>query len=224
MSDDPKKPKTIWTYAEAEDQKPSLVRLTADHLCLAVVPKGDLEKTAAALEAGGDVVSQNIPLAKITGIEGDVEWADSVVSLTVTYKVGETKTEEATFQLNNQKEWDELSGSLLGRFGPGWERTEAKHAAWRSALFPLGAAVVFALITWWMHYEASRIAAGEHLEAHGSGRNRLVVTVMHWVESWIGPTGVLLLGAVLVLACLGWLWYALANPNTYVALRSKEAP
>jgi hypothetical protein len=222
MSNNPGKPKTIWTYAEAEDKKPSLVRLTADHLCLAVVPKADLEKTAASLEAGGDVVSQNIPLAKITGIEGNVEWADSVVSLTVTYRLSETKTETADFQLNNKKEWEKLSGSLLGRLGPGWERQEARHSAVRSALWPLGTAVVFALVTWWMYHEASLIAAGEELEAHGHGRTRLVISVAHLIEGWVGPTGVLIIGAVLVLACMAWLWYALAYPDTHVAIRSKE--
>jgi hypothetical protein len=225
MSGDPTKPKTIWTYPSpvAEKKEPTLVRLTADHLCLAAVPVADLDKTVAALEAGGDVVSQSIPLAKITGIEGTAGgWIAYGVNLTVTYKVSETQTETATFQLNNKKEWDELGGSLLGRFGPGWELKAAKHPAWRSALFPLGAAVWFALITWWMHYEASRIAAGEHLEAHGSGRHKVVETVMLWVEGWIGPLGVLLVGAVIVLVCLGWLWYALANPGTHVALRSKE--
>jgi hypothetical protein len=197
MSTEPVKPRTVWTYPSAEDKQPTLARLTADHLCLAVVPAADLEKTVVALDAGGDVV---------------------------TYKLSDTKTETATFQLAERKDWDELSDALLERFGPGWERSAKKNPSWFAALWPLGVIVVAALVTWWMHYEASRIAAGEHLQATGSGRAKAVTAVMHLVEGWIGTTGVLILGGLAVLVGFLWLGYALAYPGVHVTLRPRERP
>jgi hypothetical protein len=221
---DATKPKTIWTYAEAGEDTPSLVRLTAEHLALATVPAADLEKTVANLEAGGEVVCRTIPLTKITGIVGDVEegWADQSVGVTVTYRLSDSKTETATFKLAQRSDWNELSGVLLERFGPAWQRKEARKSSWTSALWPLGIAVVVGLVTFWMYTEASLIAEGQHLKEHGAGKAKLVSTVMHLVEGWIGPTGVLVLGAVVLLACLWWLWYNIANPGRQVMLQTME--
>ena len=93
--------KAIWTNPSPEDEEPSLVRLTADELCLATIPGEDLEKTVANLEAGGHVASQNIPLGKVSGVEGYLESdsADATVAVTVTYKVSDSQTETAEFHL-----------------------------------------------------------------------------------------------------------------------------
>jgi hypothetical protein len=218
------KPKTIWTCAGADEDAPSLVRLSGDQLSLASVPAADLERTVANLEAGGDLACRTIPLATITGVVGEIAdgWAGRSVSVTVTYRSSESKTDTATFELARRTDWDELSGVLLGRFGPGWQRKEVRNSPWRVALWPLGVALLVGVVTFWMCREASLIAEGHRLQTPGTGKAKLVRAVMHLIEGWIGPTGVLILGGVLMLACLPWLWYSIAYPGRRVTLKSLE--
>jgi hypothetical protein len=213
--------KTIWTNPTPEEDEPSLVRLTADALCLACIPAEDLEKAVADLEAGSQVVSQNIPLGKITTIEGHIDNSETV-SLTVTYKVSDSQTETAEFQLPQRKDWDEFSEQLLQRFGPGWERKEERESRWSSAFWPGLVTVIAGLVSGWMYHEASLIAQGRKLSEHGSGRTKVLFGLMHLIEGWIGPTGVLILGGIVVLLGLLWIWYSIASPGVNVVLRSRE--
>ncbi len=218
-SDTTDKPNRVWINPKSEEDKPSLVCLKPDVLCLVVVPADELEKTAAALVDGGDVVAQTMPLAtmaKLQGQEGDHD-------LTITYKQGEGTTDSVTVTLTDSSKRDELLAALQERLGPSWTCQRQQVSRLSASLWPLGVTAGIVLVTWFMYTEAQEIAAGEHLKPFGRGKAKLVTWVMHWVEGLIGASGVLIVGALLATLCLVWLGYAVARPAIRVTVRPENA-
>jgi hypothetical protein len=210
----------VWTNPVSEEDEPSLVRLTSDALCLAVVPAEDLEKTATTLASGGAVTSRNIPLTAITQLQGD----EGDIELTVTYKQGLSKTESVTIRLAKSIKRDELLNALTNSLGPGWQRDRNRTSRLRAVLWPLGALALVSFVPWFMYDEAQLIAAGRHLEAHALNRRaRGMQIVMHWIEGLIGATGVLILGGLLACGCLVWFCTALGSPPVRITLRPKRS-
>jgi hypothetical protein len=215
------KPNHIWTYPESEEGEPSLVRLTPDMLSLAVIPKQDLEKTAAALEKGDTVAARDIPVTLITQLQAETGGNE----LIVTYKQSESKADSVTITLADETKRNELLGVLTDYLGTDWQREERRASRLSQGLWPLGATAAVALLTWVMHGEALRIAAGEHLKTpNGSAKRRLVSYVMHWVEGLIGPTGILVLGGLLGAVCLGWFVLAVTRPPLQITIRPRPVP
>src|SRR4051794_4561494 len=88
----------IWANPGAAKDRPTLVRLTLDSLTLATVPSADLEQVSAALRNGGDLPGKVIPLASVTGAEGDEDGAE----LKVTYRTGPTSKESEAIDFADQ--------------------------------------------------------------------------------------------------------------------------
>jgi hypothetical protein len=211
------KPLQVWTNPKSAKDKPSLVCLKPDSLWLAVVPTADLDKTAAALKNGGEVVAQHIPLARITQLQGDE--GDSEV--TVTYKQGESQTGEVTITFADRSTCDQFRNALANRLGSGWQWERRQIGRLSLSLWPLVTTAVVAVVTGFMYFEAHRIAAGEHLKSPfgDNARLKLVSLVMHWVEGLIGTTGVLILGGLLLTLCIVWWVYEVAHPPVRITVR-----
>jgi hypothetical protein len=207
----------VWTNpnADTDEDEPSLVRLTADALCLAVVPAADLDKTVAALNAGEPVAAKTIPLATIERLHGDEDESELVVS----FKQGVIKTEEVTVTLADAGQRNELMAALADRLGPEWQLSSRRTSRFKASLWPIGCLVVAAALIWIMYMEAVVIAGGGHVEAgHGRARSRLFRIVTGWLAGLLGPTGVIILGVVLAVLCVIWLGYAVAKPPTRVTV------
>jgi hypothetical protein len=158
-----------------------------------------------------------IPLATLTELQGDEGGQD----LTVTFKVGDS-TESNAIQLATAAERDELFDALQSRLGPEWIRVRATSGRFSSAILPLLITAMAGVVTWAMYHEASRIAAGEHLEALGKrAKDRAFSEVMHWVEGAIGEVGVLIVGGLVCVICAAWLLNSILWPTTSITIRPK---
>jgi hypothetical protein len=208
----------VWTNPGSEKDKPSLVYLKPDALCLAVVPAADLEKTAAALLGGGAVVAQIIPLRTITQLEGDE--GDNL--LNVAFKQGEGKSDSVDISLVDGSQRDEVLDALRVCLGSDWECERRREGRLSASGLPLFVTAVAAVLTWEMYDEAQRITAGEHLKVvGGNARTKIFSFVMHWVEGHVGVTGVLILGGLLVTLGLWWLVYAVTHPSIRITVRPR---
>jgi hypothetical protein len=215
MSDDHPSPRSlVWTNPAAEEKQPTLVRLTTAALTLATVPAADLDNVVTALNKGGDLAGQVIPLSAITGAEGD----SGEAGLTVQYRSAPSKTEPASILFADAAQREEFLVALLAALGPGWRRRDRAVSRWVASLWILVPTAVVALLTWGLHAEAARIAEGRPPVDWGKGRLKLVGAVAHWAEAQIGPTGVLIFGGLLVaVGILLWL-ILLASPPVRVVL------
>jgi hypothetical protein len=213
------KPNRIWTNPNSEKDEPSLVCLKADVLCLAVVSADDLEKIAAVLADGGEVVAENIPLETIAQLQGE----DGDSDLSITYQQGEGQTASVTITLADWAQREELLEALRERLGPTWT-SERRPASRRSApWWLLGVTACLALVTWFMYTEAQAIAAGRQLKPiRGDVKTKLTREVMREVEEWTGATGVLILGGGLASLCMLRLAYAVARPPAQVIVRPEK--
>jgi hypothetical protein len=188
-------PDLVWTNPDATDGNPSLLRLTAESLLAAAVPREELDRVVAAVGGGAAVAGQVIPLPMVTKLEGD----EDDPTLTVTYRSGGSTRATVDLTLAGAAKREELIGALIARLGPDWRRRRQPTSPWAASLGILTAVGLVALATWGCYREAVQIAAGKHLEPNGADRKRqLLSQIAHWVEGLIGPTGILVVGGVLV--------------------------
>jgi hypothetical protein len=211
-------PTLLWVNAGAGKDRPSLVRLTPDALTLAAVPGADLEQVTAALETGGDVAGQVIPLPSLTGATGDEDSAE----LTVTFRTGPSGTESKAIPFADKAKREEFLVALVAALGSGWQYRRKPVSRWKAGFWTLGPTAVVALITWGLHAEAARMAAGLPPVNWGRGKLRLLAAIAHWVERQLGPTGVLIAGGILV--GVGLLLFALvmATPPVNVVVEPAD--
>src|SRR6516162_9345188 len=206
-------PKQVWTNPGSAEGKPSLFRLTPDALELAIVPKGALEEADLHREPQGAFSTQRIPLAAIVRLEGE----ESGTDLTVTYRLEDGKDSSATIGLVDGPQRDEMLDALAARLGTFWIREIRPAPRWKGLLWPLAIAGLIGFLTWIMHHEAERLAAGEKLKA-GRGRLGVIRQLMHWIEREIGPDGVLIAGGILGTLAILWFLVAAARPPMRIVI------
>lgn len=209
----------IWANSGAAAGRPTLVRLTPDSLTLAAVPGADLEHVIAALEDGGDVAGQVIPLTSLGGAVGDQDGA----VLTINFRTGPSREESRAIAFVDQAKRDEFVVALAEVLGPGWRHDRKPLTRWTAGFWTLGPTAVAALITWGLHAEAALIAQGKPPVNWGrGGKLRLLATAAHWVEQQLGPNGVLIAGGILV--GVGLLLFALvmASPPMNVVVEPAD--
>src|SRR5579871_650838 len=156
----------VWTNPDSEEEKPSLVCLKPDGLCLANVSADDLDRVRTSLAEGKEVtalIAQNIPLTAIVQLQGDEGDSD----LSITYKGGVGTTDSVTLTMTDSSSRDELLEALREHLGPGWKCEREQASRLSAALWPIGVTAGIALLTWFMYGEAKEIAAGEHLKPLG---------------------------------------------------------
>lgn len=210
----------FWSNPDSEDKKPSLVRLTPETLCLAVIPKAELENARSNWERGHDLAAQTIPLSALTLVQGDKDNND----LTVTFHQGDSATDSVTISLPDPAQRDELLGALAQRLGPGWERDDRQRSRFANIWWPLGAVVFCSVLTWWTYGEAQEIAAGHQLKEPRRVKARIIMAILHWLEGQIGATGMLIAGGLLIAGCLLWLVAAVAVPPVRITIKPTSQP
>jgi hypothetical protein len=151
------------------------------------------------------VSGQIISLASLVKMEGGEFGAD----LTITARE-DGKTTTATVQFASPGAREGFLGALLEQAGPGWNRREREGRRWFAAVWMLAVTAAVVGMTWFLHYEASQIAAGREplLPERGS--------ITAAVIGVIGPTGVLIVGGIALAVC-AVLWLGvLASPPAHV--------
>jgi hypothetical protein len=203
-----------WTNPDAGKDKPSLVRLSADALTVATVPKEDLGKVVAALAEGAPVAGQVIPLSTLVKVEG----AEDGPALNVSYHSETGQTEEVTVTFVDPGAREGLLGALSEQLGSTWQRSRRATRRWSSGFWtalvaPLILIAAVAFFTWLGYTEAQAIAAGMRpAEVKGGrGRIRWIRMILRDLEEGIGATGILLLGGFLMVLALWWLCYTLTH-------------
>ncbi len=222
-------PNRIWTNLDAEEENPTLIRLTVDTLFLAVIAREDMDKTIDILNRGGSpawptssaCAGAIIPLSDISKMKGEAE--DS--NLEVTYHQGQSKQETKTISLVDASQRDELLAGLTAALGPSWSEKRRQKNRLLAVLLPLGCLVAFAVAGWLVYLDAQWIAAGGHPKQVGnSGRVRLFGAITHWVAGLLGPTGVLVVAGLLVGSCLIWLAATLIKPPIIITVEKTQQP
>jgi hypothetical protein len=200
----------VWTNPDVEEGKPSLIRLTSEGLLTAAIPKADLNHQVAALSDGARVAGQVIPLTTLARLEGDEGGAE----LSIAYRTGASKTESVALTLADSTKREELMRALVERLGAGWQRHRKQKSRWSGGFWIILGLAFVAFITWVMYSEAEQIAAGRNPKLVGrTSKAKLASGIMHWIEGMIGPTGVLIIGGILMgLLVLGFVVYMSSPP------------
>jgi hypothetical protein len=219
---DERKIRKIWTNEKVDDENHPLVWLTADALWLAKTPPPEHEAAIARLHKGLFVAALMIPLSEITALEGDENDND----WTLSYRTSASDTTEVTLSFRDNNQRDEAVRLLTEGAGAvsGVSAIDRHEVHWvRKSLLPAGALVAVAGITWLFHFEARKIAKGEKLKAV-PGQFEPWFTIARWVEGWIGPTGVLIIGGALMLFCILWLIGVITTTRHRITVRQKTKP
>lgn len=206
-----------WTNKRAGD-KPTLARLTGESLTLAKVPPADLEPVAAAIERGETAPGEVIPLSTIVGASG----MDNDAELTVAFKVGASQEEKRPLKFVDRAHRDSFVEALAGVLGPPFAVARRPVSRWVAGAYTLGPTIAVGVAFYLMSLEAQRIAAGQPPANWGRGKLRLLALIAHWLEDALGPTGLLISGAVLVVIGLGIFAMLMASPPMKVFVEKQE--
>ena len=111
---------------------------------------------------------------------------------------------------------DTALAALARRLAPRFQKHEVQYGVIRAALVPLLTMAGFAAFTYVAVLAAAGIAAGEDVDIHGRGRAQK--RMFAWALELLGPTGVGIIGGLIVLACLAWLVARVKQPPLMVTL------
>jgi hypothetical protein len=203
-----------WTIPAAEQGEPNLIALSAEGLHIATLPPGHLEAAVARIRSGRQVSAQMISLRSIRSLAGDEDHDDFLVH----YTPG-TRPRAIRITLANSKDRDELLEALTECVGG--VRSVGRPNVLRSMIGPLVLTAGAVFLTLMMHGDAERIAAGEQLRAGGSAKTRLVQGVMHELEEFLGPVGVLVAGGLLIALSLAFVYFKVTRKPIRVVVPKK---
>lgn len=205
----------LWTNPEnQDDDNPSLVRLGRDGLFLARIPTEELDGAAGALASGESILGRTIPLKSIRRVSGTV----GEPGLNIVIRRDDGGRQAIDIGMRDPIQRDEFLDALEARLGNDWERVNRRTGRVKDALWPFGIMIVVGLITWFMHWEAERLEAGNVPKVRGRARSRIVRQLIHWVAGALGPTGVLVVGGLLIVVCLVWLFAVISHPVERIVL------
>ena len=182
--------------ANPEDEKLSGLRtaLTGGAAVKSVVPDADQVLWSAVSSVKANKFSDN---------------------LNIHHKQGsQTRMKNVTFK--NAPARDVVLAALERRLGPRFQKREAQYGVARAAVAPLLTAAGLALFTYIAVQAAVGIAEGE--EAEIRGRSQVIKRLFVWVVELLGPTGVTIVGSLLVLGCIAWLVGRVKQPLLMITL------
>lgn len=203
----------LWTNKRA-GAKPTLMRLTAHSLTLAKIPPADLEPISEAIERGEAAPGEVLPLSTIVGASELEDGAE----LTIRFKSGLSKEEKRELKFADRKQRDAFVAALAGALGPPFVVARRRVSRWVAGAWTLGPTIAVGIAFYLMSVEARQIAAGQPPGNWGRGKLRLVALIAHWLEGALGPTGVLIAGAVLVVIGLAIFALVMASPPMKVVV------
>lgn len=125
-----------------------------------------------------------------------------------------THTKNVTFKDASAR--DVALAALAPRLGPRFQRREVQYGVVRAAFAPLLTAGGLATLTYVAVQAAAGLAAGDEVEIRG--RARAQKRMFAWALELLGPTGVGILGGLVVLGCIAWLVARVKQPPLMITL------
>ena len=122
-----------------------------------------------------------------------------------------------TFTFESPKEKDRAMKALRERLEPGWKYSRHDYTRLEAAVQPLITIGVIVLITgalaglaYWLSFWT------------GSARVPSIVAFLYHVVMWLGHSGVILIGAGIVVLCIIWLVVRVSTPPIMLTLKPKK--
>jgi hypothetical protein len=195
----------------------SLLAIGPDYLLIANPKESELAAAEEALQQGASHAPKDakvIPFAAIKRIRYNTK---SPGDLEISYKAG-NGLKSARFGFSSEADlitaFDELKQSV-----PGMLEKREKLNAVTAAIKPIIFTVIFAALTYVLFRGAQGLSEGG--DADTSGRYGLVKKIFAWLLELLGPTGVLVVGGILVILCVVVLIKRVGNPPEFVSLEAK---
>jgi hypothetical protein len=111
--------------------------------------------------------------------------------------------------------------ALEQRLAPRFQRHEVQYGVVRAALGPFFMGVFVALFTYGSMWTAVLFAAGDEAN-YVKGRHAAVARGHILVCRWLGPTGVAIVGGLVVLGCVVWLVKRVKQPPLMITLSPSD--
>ena len=113
--------------------------------------------------------------------------------------------------------------ALEQRLAPRFQRHEVQYGVVRAALAPFLMGVLVALLTYGSMWTAVLFAAGDEANfVKGAGRYAFAAQLHIQVCRWLGPTGVAIVGGLVVLASIVWLVKRVKQPPLMITLSPSD--
>ena len=133
-------------------------------------------------------------------------------------QAGKTRMLNITFK--DAAHRDAALQALERRLAPRFTKAEVQYGVVRAALVPLLTTAALAALTYVSYMAAGGVAAGEAVDIHG--RARAQKRMFAWALEILGPTGVAVVGGLIVLGCIGWLVVRVKKPPLMVTLTPRK--
>jgi hypothetical protein len=198
-----------------------IIVISDDAIVTAFLESEELEDAKSRIERGesplnlfGDRATL-IPYFSIKKIKME----ESDEDLEVYYKK-EKDEKSKTLDAVDKTARQEILAEIQSHLGDDFTSMTEKYSLPR-ALFPsLMTLTVFIIITWMLHGAATAIAGGE--EAEISGRHSGLKSLFLWVLDLLGPTGVLILGGLLMILPVLALIKRIKDPTVITTIKRGE--
>lgn len=210
-------PVQAWSFPRATDF--TLVALTADAIWVGDKNEVDLPKLTSYLNGGGDprpIFAERglmIPLQTLNHAEANKHGN----AVDIQYQPSD---QAATSHLDfaNQADRNVFFTSLQARLGGAFQLETEQVSSWHAARAPLLCAAFAVFITILFYLGTKDLVTGES-EADLRGRKQFLKLIVYWVANAIGPNGVLIVGALVVTACVVWFVMRAQQPPVLVRLK-----
>ena len=118
---------------------------------------------------------------------------------------------------------DRALEALERRLAPRFQRAEVQYGIVRAALAPFFTGVLVALLTYGSMWTAVLFAAGDEANfVKGAGRHAALAQLHILVCRRLGPTGVAIVGGLVVLGCIVWLVKRVKRPPLMITLSPSD--
>ena len=206
----------VWINTDTIFDK--FIVMADDAILSADVKNETIEQTKARIENGEaplNVLGEKatmIPWFSITKVEVDEHDTD----IDIDYKAGkESKSKTLSFiDIDTRKQaFAELQSHMDKKFTC---MTDSFNIV-RAIYSPLLTLTILAIATWLLHGAAVAIAGGQHADIHG--RHSGIKRLFYWALELLGPTGVMVVGGVLMLLAVMSLVKRIKRPPVITTLK-----
>lgn len=204
-------------YTNPKDIFNSLLAIGPDAVLLANPEAEHLDKAVELVKTGAVAQLKDakaIPVNAITRVRYNEKHP---TEFDIAYKAGkDSKT--ANFSFTTTEERATAFAALKATLSGATEKREELNVV-TAAIKPLIFTLIFAGLTYAFYMGAKDLQTGG--EADTSGRRGLIKQVFAWLMDVLGPTGVLIVGGLIVAICLVALVKRVGNPPVFVSLVRK---
>ena len=197
-----------------------LLVFTNEAICVSNPEQGRLSAIASQLREGvpvGTVVPdvQEITYSAISSVKANRHRTD----LNIYYKE-QSRDRLKNVDFANAEARDRALASLARRLPRSFQRSDVQYGPARAVLAPLATAGAFAAFTYLAVQAAVEVGAGDEIIIRGSATTQKRLFV--WALGLLGPTGIGLVGGVVVLGCLLWLIARIKKPPLMTILSAQQ--